>query len=153
MRLKSTVLEYVQLMKTGLMFLLVLEAITAMIVAGQRSVSLSGLVWLAVVGILASGGSGALNQFLERDKDIKMSRTDYRPVATGKITPKSSLIFGVVIAGLGLFISLIVFNFMTTLMVLLGILSYIFLYTLYLKPRTKWNIVIGGVAGIFPALA
>jgi heme o synthase len=140
-------------MKPGIMVLLVLEAITAMVVAAQRSVTLTGLAWLAIVGILASGGSGALNQFLERDKDIKMSRTDYRPVATGKITPQRSLAFGLTIAGLGLLISYIVFNIMTTSMVLLGMLSYIFLYTLYLKPRTKWNIVIGGIAGVFPALA
>jgi protoheme IX farnesyltransferase len=151
--LKDTVLEYVQLMKPGIMVLLVLEAITAMVVAAQRHVSLTGLGLLALVGILASGGSGALNQFIERDKDIKMSRTDYRPVATGKITPTNSLAFGLSLAALGLVLAYLAFNLMTMTMVLLGILSYIFLYTLYLKPRTKWNIVIGGVAGVFPALA
>jgi protoheme IX farnesyltransferase len=82
-----------------------------------------------------------------------MSRTDYRPVATGQIAPSRSLGFGITIAALGLAIAYLEFNVVTMLMVLMGILSYIFLYTLYLKPRTMWNIVIGGVAGVFPALA
>ena len=144
--------DYLQLMKPGIMVLLVLEALTAMIVALQRSVSLLGLAWLAVVGILASGGSAAINQYLEREKDIKMSRTDSRPVANSRIPPRNALLFGIVLTSLGVGISYFVFNPIASLMILLGALSYVFLYTLFLKPRTKWNIVIGGIAGVFPAL-
>ncbi len=144
--------DYLQLMKPGIMVLLVLEALTAMIVASGRSVSLLGLAWLALVGILSSGGAAAVNQYLERDKDIKMTRTDSRPVANRRIHPTNALIFGLILTGSGVGISFAVFNPTASLMILLGALSYIFLYTLYLKPRTKWNIVIGGVAGVFPAL-
>ncbi len=140
-------------MKPGIMVLLVLEAITAMIVAAGRFVQPLAILWIALAGILGSGGSAALNQYLERGKDALMSRTDSRPVATSRIQPKNALIFGLVCLALGLVVSYSVFNVMTMLMILLGALSYIFLYTLYLKPRTKWNIVIGGVAGVFPALA
>ncbi len=140
-------------MKPGIMVLLVLEAITAMIVAAGRLVHPLDILWLAAAGILGSGGSAALNQYLERSKDALMSRTDSRPVATSRIQPRNALIFGVVTLTLGLVVSYTIFNVMTMLMILLGALSYIFLYTLYLKPRTKWNIVIGGVAGVFPALA
>ena len=140
-------------MKPGIMVLLVLEAITAMIVAAGRFVQPLAILWIALVGILGSGGSAALNQYLERGKDALMSRTDSRPVATSRIQPKNALIFGLVCVALGLVVSYTVFNVVTMLMILLGALSYIFLYTLYLKPRTQWNIVIGGVAGVFPALA
>jgi protoheme IX farnesyltransferase len=140
-------------MKPGIMVLLVLEAITAMIVATGRSVQPSGILWLALAGVLGSGGSAAINQYLERGKDAMMSRTDGRPIAQSKIPPKNALTFGVVTIALGLLVSYLIFNVMTMLMILLGALSYIFLYTLYLKPRTKWNIVIGGIAGVFPALA
>jgi protoheme IX farnesyltransferase len=140
-------------MKPGIMVLLVLEAITAMVVAAGRAVQPLAILYLAVAGILGSGGSAALNQYLERGKDAMMSRTDGRPVASSKIEPKNALTFGLVSLSLGLIFSYLVFNVMTTFMIFLGAISYIFLYTLYLKPRTKWNIVIGGIAGVFPALA
>ena len=134
------------------MVLLVFEAITAMVVAAGRSVSLIGLGVLCLTGVLAAGGSSAINNYLEKDKDVLMSRTDSRPVATGKIAPRRAFTFGITSIALSLVISFLYFNPMTSLMILLGALSYIFVYTLYLKPRTYWNIVIGGVAGVFPAL-
>ena len=140
-------------MKPGILVLLVFEAITAMVVTAGRSTSLLGLVSLATVGILAAGGAAALNQYLERERDILMSRTESRPVATRMISPGNALTFGIVMILFGLLISYLAFNLVTSLMILLGALSYIFLYTMYLKPRTKWNIVIGGIAGVFPALA
>ena len=140
-------------MKPGIMVLLVLEAITALIVAAGRSVQPLDILWLAVAGILGSGGSAALNQYIERKKDALMTRTDWRPVATHKIPEKNALAFGVATIALGLVVSYIFFNPMTMLMILLGALSYVFLYTMFLKPRTSLNIVIGGVAGVFPALA
>lgn len=140
-------------MKPGIMVLLVLEAITAMIVAAGRQTNVASLGWLTLAGILSSGGSAALNHYIERNKDRLMSRTDARPVAANRIPPTSALGFGIVTISLGLVVSAFFLNLMTTWMILLGSLSYIFLYTLYLKPRTHWNIVIGGVAGVFPALA
>jgi len=135
------------------MVLLVLEAITAMIVAAGRSTQLGAIAGITVAGILSSGGSAALNHYLERNKDKLMSRTDHRPVATNRITPNNALIFGVGSIALGLAAAFFLFNVVTALMILLGSVSYLFLYTLYLKPRTYWNIVIGGIAGVFPALA
>jgi heme o synthase len=150
--LSGIVQDYFHLMKPGIMVLLVFEAITAMIVATGRSVSIIGLGLLALVGILSSGGASALNQYLEWEKDIKMSRTDWRPIANKRITPRSALAFGSALTALGVGISYITFNLVTALMISLGALSYVFLYTVYLKPRTHWNIVVGGVAGVFPAL-
>jgi heme o synthase len=153
MSTRQTISSYVELTKPGIMVLLVLEAITAMIVASGRSTEIGSILGIAVAGILSSGGSAALNHYLERNKDVLMTRTDHRPVATHKIPPTHALIFGIVSIALGLTVAYVIFNPLTSVMILLGSLSYIFLYTLYLKPRTYWNIVIGGVAGVFPALA
>ncbi len=150
---RETLSNYVQLTKPGIMVLLVLEAITAMVVAAGRSTSFLSVVGIAVAGILSSGGSAALNHYLERNKDVLMSRTEHRPVATKRIPPRHALVFGIVSIVLGLVVAYFLFNIVTAAMVLLGALSYLFVYTLYLKPRTYWNIVIGGVAGVFPALA
>ena len=153
MTVRETLSNYVALTKPGIMTLLVLEAVTAMIVAAGRSVTLASLFWIAVAGILSSGGSAALNHYLERNKDVLMTRTDSRPVATQKIPPTNALVFGIVFIALGLVVAQVEFNTVTTVMIFLGAVSYIFLYTVVLKPRTYWNIVIGGVAGMFPALA
>ena len=152
-RLSSIVQDYFHLMKPGIVTLLVFEAITAMIVATGRSVSVIALGLLALVGILASGGASALNQYLEWERDIKMSRTDWRPVANKRITPRRAFVFGSALTASGVGISYFTFNPITAMMILLGALSYVFLYTVYLKPRTHWNIVVGGIAGVFPALA
>jgi heme o synthase len=151
--LRETISNYVQLTKPGIMVLLVLEAITAMVVAAGRSTNILSVVSIAAAGVLSSGGSAALNHYLERNKDILMSRTDHRPVATKRISPRNALVFGIVSISLGLVIAFLMFNLVTAIMILLGAVSYLFLYTLYLKPRTYWNIVIGGIAGVFPALA
>jgi protoheme IX farnesyltransferase len=152
-RTKPTLRDYIQLTKPGIMVLLLLEALTAMIVASRSVVHLPLLGWLLLAGAFSSGGSAALNHYLERDKDLLMTRTDSRPVASGKIAPGSALKFGIILTALGLVVSYVFLNPVATLMIFLGAISYIFLYTLYLKPRTHWNIVIGGVAGVFPALA
>ena len=135
------------------MTLLVLEALTAMVVAAGKSTQVLSLFWLAIAGILSSGGSAALNHYLERNKDVLMSRTDARPVAMRRVSPRNALIFGLILILLGLGVAIMEFNLVTTIMILLGAISYIFVYTMFLKPRTYWNIVIGGVAGVFPALA
>ena len=140
-------------MKPGILILLVFEAITAMVVTSGPSIKFANLASLAVSGALASGGSAALNQYLERGRDAMMARTDSRPVATSRISPINALVFGIVTISLGLLISYFALNPVTALMILIGALSYVMLYTMYLKPRTKWNIVIGGIAGVFPALA
>jgi heme o synthase len=149
----QTLSNYIALTKPGILVLLVLEAMTAMIVAAGRSTTFQGLLGIAIAGILSSGGSAALNHYLERNKDVLMTRTDQRPVANHKIAPRNALIFGILAIIAGLVIADLLFNVLTALMISLGSISYIFLYTLYLKPRTYWNIVIGGVAGVFPALA
>jgi heme o synthase len=150
---ESKLVGYYQLMKPGIMLLLVIESITAMFVAVGTRIHPTALLSLTVVGVLASGGSASLNQYLERGRDSMMSRTDSRPLVRNTVSPSHALIFGTTLVSLSLLLSYFLLNATTALMVLLGALSYVFLYTIYLKPRTKWNIVIGGVAGIFPALA
>jgi len=140
-------------MKPGILVLLVFEAITAMVVAVHRNFSPISMVWLAIAGILGSGGASALNHYFERNQDRLMSRTDARPVATNQISPINALIFGIATIGVSLIVSSIFLNLVCALMIFLGAISYALVYTLLLKPRTHWNIVIGGIAGIFPALA
>jgi protoheme IX farnesyltransferase len=101
---------------------------------------------------LGAGACGALNQWYEADIDAKMRRTARRPLPAGRMDRQSALHFGV---GLGVFSVLLMglaTNWLAAIMLAVSILFYVVIYTIWLKPRTVQNIVIGGAAGAFPPL-
>ena len=101
---------------------------------------------------LGAGACGALNQWYEVDIDAKMRRTAKRPLPAGRMDRQSALHFGV---GLGFFSVLLMglaTNWLAALLLACSILFYVLIYTVWLKPRTAQNIVIGGAAGAFPPL-
>jgi protoheme IX farnesyltransferase len=101
---------------------------------------------------LGAGACGALNQWYEADIDAKMRRTAKRPLPAGRIDRQSALHFGV---GLGVFSVLLMglaTNWLAAALLAASILFYVLIYTVWLKPRTAQNIVIGGAAGAFPPL-
>ncbi|KTE03236.1 protoheme IX farnesyltransferase [Sphingopyxis sp. H038] len=101
---------------------------------------------------LGAGASGALNQWYEAGLDAKMKRTAGRPLPAGRLDPQTALQFGVGLAAFSLFLMLFASNWQATLLLAASILFYVFVYTMWLKPRTPQNIVIGGAAGAFPPL-
>lgn len=105
--------------------------------------------WLIVLAIFLIGGSAnAFNQFFERDRDLKMARTaKKRPLPLGKISPRSAIFFSVITGILGTFMLWYWGGVLSALLGFGTILFYSFYYTLWLKPRTPYNIVIGGIAG------
>jgi len=107
---------------------------------------------LAVLG--ASAAAGAFNQYAERDLDARMARTQGRPFVTGILIHGHRWLW--IIAGM-LAVSVVAaataLNFWVALHVFLGAFFYGVVYTLWLKRRTSWNIVIGGLAGSFAVLA
>ena len=101
---------------------------------------------------LGAGACGALNQWYEADLDAKMRRTAKRPLPAGRMDRQTALHFGV---GLGVFSVLLMglaTNWLAAALLAVSILFYVLVYTVWLKPRTAQNIVIGGAAGAFPPL-
>ena len=101
---------------------------------------------------LGAGASGALNQWYEAELDAKMKRTAGRPLPAGRLDPQTALQFGVGLAAFSVFLMLFAANWQAALLLTVSILFYVFVYTMWLKPRTPQNIVIGGAAGAFPPL-
>lgn len=112
-----------------------------------------GLPLLGALGYAAAGGSSALNNVLDAEIDARMRRTAMRPIPSGRVSRRTALVLGIALTSASVLLALALFNPLTALAMLLGALSYVLLYTLYLKRRTDLNIVIGGVAGSFPPLA
>ena len=120
---------------------------------GTRIGLLSGVILIFSV-LVASAAAGAFNQYVERDLDMRMARTRNRPFVTGALKhgPFWLWLIGFMTAGAVLAASLAA-NFLAGIYVFLGAFTYGVVYTMWLKRRTWWNIVVGGLAGSFAVLA
>jgi heme o synthase len=144
--------DYVTLTKPRIMSLLLLTAACGMVV-GAGGVPGAGRFAATMVGLaLACGGASAFNHLLDRDIDRTMSRTDRRPVASGRVTPPRALEFGLALSAASFVLLGVTVNLVTALLALVGNLFYVFVYTRWLKRSTPQNIVIGGAAGAVPPL-
>jgi protoheme IX farnesyltransferase len=145
--------DYLTLTKPRIMTLLLLTGAAGMFV-GAQGVPPLGLFGVTMVGLaLACGGASALNHVLDRDIDALMgSRTERRPVATGRVSPEQALEFGVLLSALSFALLASAVNVLTAVLALVGNLFYVLVYTRWLKRSTPQNIVIGGAAGAVPPL-
>jgi len=149
-RTRALLGDYLELTKPKVQTLLLLTTITTMYVAGDPSALLVALTCLG--GYLSAGGAGAINHYLDRDIDARMSRTASRPVPAGRISPRAALLFGCTLACLSLLELSLAVNPLAAALSFSGFLGYVFVYTVWLKRRTPQNIVIGGAAGAVPPL-
>ncbi|NIP42563.1 MAG: protoheme IX farnesyltransferase [candidate division Zixibacteria bacterium] len=151
--MKSSLRSYIDLTKPRVMVLVVLSAITALFLEGS-AVSHPIDALLIILGIYLAGGSAnALNQYFEREIDARMSRTrTRRPLPLGNIRPLNALVFAITIGLVSIALFGLIYNWLSALLALGTILFYGFFYTLWLKPNTDQNIVIGGAAGAMAPL-
>ena len=144
--------DYVSLTKPRIISLLLLTTVATMFIADPSGPPLSTILWTMLGGYLAAGGAGAINHYLDRDRDAKMKRTKGRPLAAGRIAPVNGLVFGVLLGVAATVQLALTVNPLAAGLSLAGLLGYAFVYTLWLKPRTPENIVLGGAAGAIPPL-
>lgn len=144
----SRLASYIQLTKPTIMLLVLFTGATAMIIEGSMLDQPLRFFWFMLGLYLTGGSANALNQYFERELDARMKRTaSRRPLPTGQLKSFEALIFSVMIGIIGTLLLALIFNWLTALLSLATILFYGLFYTLWLKPRTELNIVIGGVAG------
>ncbi|MBV9582167.1 MAG: protoheme IX farnesyltransferase [Chloroflexi bacterium] len=147
-----TVSAYVQLTKPRVMSLLLATTAAAMVIAARGMPDLGVLVATLLGGALMSGGAGAINHYVDRDIDPLMGRTAWRPIPSGVIAPRHALRFGIALAVIASALFAVFVNPLAMLLAQVGLLGYVFIYTLWLKRSTPSNIVIGGAAGAIPPL-
>ena len=130
--------------------LIVFTAVIGMFLATPGMVPLDILL-AATVGIgLSSGAAAAFNHLVEQKIDAKMARTRGRPLPTGQLTSKQTLLFSTVTAAIGLGILYFFVNPLTMWLTFATFVGYAVIYTVFLKPATPLNIVIGGLSGAMP---
>ena len=150
---QSTINDYVSSLKLPISLLNVFVGIAAMLLAVGLHASFDVMFLTGLSGFLAAGGASAVNCYIDRELDGRMSRTRNRPIPGGRVPASNILVLGLLLSVMGVGLATVYLNVLTGLLIGIGVFWYIFVYTLWLKPRTKWNIVIGGAAGSFSALA
>src|SRR5260221_1017848 len=141
--------DFVALTKPRVMSLVVFSALCGMLVAPVQLPLVLGFTAILCIA-LAAGACGALNQWYEVDVDAKMRRTAKRPLPAGRMERQSALHFGVGLGGFSVLLMGLATNWLAAVLLAVSILFYVLVYTVWLKPRTAQNIVIGGAAGALP---
>jgi len=138
---------YFALTKPRLLPLVLFSGLPALVMAAGGWPSPARVALILGGTALAAGAANAFNSYLEREEDAHMERTQTRPLPSGALAPGRALAFafGLALLGPG---SLALFASTTAALVAVGaILFYVFVYTLWLKPRTPTAVIWGGVAG------
>ena len=147
----SYIRAFFNLMKPRVMSLVIFTCAVGLLIAPIKVNFLDATLSLFAVA-LGSGAAGALNMWYESDLDSIMTRTCLRPIPTGKLSRNQALIFGIISS----FFSVIALYFFSNLLaaatLIVTILFYVFVYTIWLKRKTSQNIVIGGAAGALPPI-
>ena len=149
---RAPLADFITLTKPRIVQLLVVTGATTAVVAAGGWPGLPALAAVVVGGGLAGAGAGSINCALEGDIDRRMPRTCQRPVAAGRIPASVALALGIVLNVVALAFIGATTNWLAAMLAVSGTVWYVFVYTLWLKPRTAHNIVVGGLAGSFPPL-
>jgi heme o synthase len=149
---KGLARDFLMLTKPVVVALLLVTTFAGMVIGKQAWPSFTLAFWTLLGGAMAAGGSGAINQYIDRNDDGKMQRTEKRPLPAGRLTPGEALAFGMAMCISSFYLTVAFVNLLAALLVLAGIIYYVLLYSIFLKKATVQNIVIGGGAGAIPPL-
>lgn len=145
--------EFFRVVKGEITLLVVLVAVSGFLSNPVAFSRIWYLLPLVVSGALGSFSASILNNVYDMDIDSLMKRTSYRKNLLTETNRTMYVGIALLFLATSISLSAIIINPLTAAMIFLGFLSYFLLYTVVLKRRTTWNIVIGGIAGSFPALA
>ncbi len=138
--------DYAVLLKPRVMSLVVFTALVGMLLAPAKISATVAVIAIVCIAV-GAGAAGAINMWYDRDIDSVMLRTMNRPVPTGRISPQAALGLGLALAAASVGAMAVFVNPLSSGLLALTIVYYVFVYTVWLKRRTPQNIVIGGAAG------
>lgn len=148
----SLLRDYWTLTKPKVVLLMLITSVVGMLLSSNAPIPFETFFW-ALTGLAgAMGGAAAFNQILDEQIDRIMKRTQNRPIAANRLTAQKALIFATLLCIVSLAILYFLVNPLTAVLTFLGVITYAFTYTVFLKRATPQNIVIGGIAGAIPPL-
>jgi len=151
-RLAGAIRAYVALCKPRIVELLLITAVPTLFLAYRGLPSPPVTIVVVVGGALAAGSANALNCYIDRDIDEIMRRTSRRPLVRHTVSPRSALIFGLVIGVVSVALFAVTTNLLAAGLTLAAIVYYVVIYTMLLKRRTPQSTLWGGACGAAPVL-
>ncbi|NDB83729.1 MAG: protoheme IX farnesyltransferase [Alphaproteobacteria bacterium] len=148
---ESTIFDYISLLKPRVMSLVIFTAISGLILAPSTIHPVTGFASILFTS-LGAGAAGAFNMWYEKDIDALMDRTKNRALVRGVIEETDAIGFAVILSCISLVGMVVCVNIISSALLLLSIIFYVIIYTIWLKPISAQNIVIGGAAGAFPPM-
>jgi heme o synthase len=148
-RRRSRFADYVELTKPRLTMLSVLTTLAGYWVGTTGDLDVMHVVHTLAGTFLVGGGCGALNMYVERDHDGRMRRTMTRPLPAGRMRASDVLLFGVLLAVVGIAYLAVAVNLLTAALGLATVISYVLIYT-PMKRVSTLNTVVGGIPGALP---
>ena len=148
---KTRFAVFSDLIKARLTFLVLLTTLVGFYIGYPGALDLLRLLHTMLGTALVASGAAALNQWLERDYDAMMRRTEDRPLPSGRLQPGTVLILGGACGGIGLIYLAVAVNLLTSLLGAITLGSYLFIYT-PLKRVTTLNTIVGAIPGALPPL-
>jgi len=145
----SYIKAFFNLMKPRVMSLVIFTCAVGLLIAPVK-INFADAIFSLMAVALGSGAAGALNMWYESDLDSLMTRTCLRPIPTGKLSKNQALIFGIISSIVSVVALYIFSNLIAATTLVITILFYVFVYTIWLKRKTPQNIVIGGASGALP---
>jgi protoheme IX farnesyltransferase len=143
--------DFFALTKPRVMTLVVFTAICGLLAAPGSIHPILGFTAVLAIA-MGAGGSAVLNQWWEADLDAGMKRTKDRPLPGGRMRREDARDFGMFLSGVSVMLMGVAIGWLAAALLFVAIIYYAVIYTMWLKPRTPQNIVIGGGAGAFPPL-
>ena len=131
--------DYFELLKPRVMSLAIFTAIIGLLLAPGSVHPLLSVFSIIAIGA-GAGAAGAINMWYDHDIDSIMDRTKFRPLPSGRVLPEEALSLGVILTLFSVLFLAIASNYMAAFFLLLSILFYVFIYTIWLKRKTSQNI-------------
>ncbi|PTX60733.1 protoheme IX farnesyltransferase [Melghirimyces profundicolus] len=149
---RATWRDFWTLTKPGINASNLMAAFTGFWLAGYDSFNMALLLATLLGTALVIAGGCTVNNFIDRDIDPLMARTQNRPVAAGRIRPPTALWMGILLGLAGVTVLLALVNPLSALLAAIGFFVYVFVYTAWTKRTTVWNTVVGSVSGAVPPM-
>jgi protoheme IX farnesyltransferase len=143
--------DFFALTKPRVMSLVIFTGLCGLLAAPERIHPVLAFTAILCIAV-GAGGAAALNQWWEADLDAGMKRTSKRPLPQGRMNRTDARDFGIAISAGSVLLMGLAISWLAAAILLISIIYYAVVYTIWLKPRTPQNIVIGGGAGAFPPL-
>ncbi|MEF2248593.1 MULTISPECIES: heme o synthase [unclassified Paenibacillus] len=142
--------DLISLTKPRLLRLNMFAALGGFWVASKWQIDIMLMIWMLIGSTLTMASATVVNNYWDRELDLRMERTKNRTLPMGRMKPASVLAYGLILGITGIAILFLLVNTITGILGLIGWLAYIVIYTIWLKRTSTWSTSVGGISGAMP---